>query len=150
MTSKQYVVGFLRGTDGTVLLVRKERPAWQHGRLNGIGGKIEPGETPLVAMLREWTEEVGGPEHRWRQFCRIRGGDYDVFFFAADYIAPLSAGPFPDYNDVGERHEIIDLASIGQRDDLIQNLKWLLPLAFYDKSMPRGDIWDMGVVDEAA
>jgi 8-oxo-dGTP diphosphatase len=42
-----YACGFLFSLDRTrVLLIRKRRPAWQAGRLNGVGGKIEPGETP--------------------------------------------------------------------------------------------------------
>jgi 8-oxo-dGTP pyrophosphatase MutT (NUDIX family) len=29
-----------------VLLIEKQKPAWQRGKLNGVGGKIEPGENP--------------------------------------------------------------------------------------------------------
>ena len=37
----EYVVGFMLSIDGEdVALIRKERPAWQKGRLNGIGGHI--------------------------------------------------------------------------------------------------------------
>ncbi|HSI37253.1 MAG TPA: NUDIX domain-containing protein, partial [Tepidisphaeraceae bacterium] len=42
-----------------VLLIRKNRPAWQAGKLNGVGGKIEPGETPRQAARREFEEETG-------------------------------------------------------------------------------------------
>jgi 8-oxo-dGTP pyrophosphatase MutT (NUDIX family) len=55
----RYVVGFLFSQDESkVLLVWKNRPAWQNGKLNGIGGKIEAGETPLQAMEREFKEET--------------------------------------------------------------------------------------------
>jgi 8-oxo-dGTP diphosphatase len=43
---------------GTVLL-RKTKPAWQAGRLNYPGGKIEEGESPLAAAAREFAEETG-------------------------------------------------------------------------------------------
>src|SRR5687767_2261708 len=53
-----------------VLLVRKARPEWQAGLLNGIGGKIQHlpirpqdtelrWESSLEAMRREFTEETG-------------------------------------------------------------------------------------------
>lgn len=29
-----------------VLLIHKDRPAWQAGRWNGIGDEVEPGEDP--------------------------------------------------------------------------------------------------------
>jgi len=53
----KYVVGF-RFCGEQVLLLRKQRPAWQNGKLNGVGGKIERGETPMLAMACEWIEEV--------------------------------------------------------------------------------------------
>lgn len=41
-----------------VALIRKRRPVNQAGLLNGIGGKVEPGETPEEAMVREFKEET--------------------------------------------------------------------------------------------
>lgn len=41
------------------LLVLKDRPAHLKGRLNLVGGKIEPGETPEQAAIRELKEEAG-------------------------------------------------------------------------------------------
>ena len=56
----QYVTGFrVDLTTGRVLLIEKKRPAWHAGQLNGIGGSIEPGETPLQAVVREFKEETG-------------------------------------------------------------------------------------------
>lgn len=57
---RRYVVGFLFNEDlSEVLLIRKNKPEWQAGRLNGIGGKVEPGETNHEAMQREANEEAG-------------------------------------------------------------------------------------------
>jgi 8-oxo-dGTP diphosphatase len=55
-----YVVGFMFSKDKQfVALIRKNRPAWQAGKLNGIGGKVEDGEMPREAMSREFEEETG-------------------------------------------------------------------------------------------
>ncbi len=44
--------------DGRVLLIRKKRGLGA-GKINGPGGKIDPGETPLESAIREVQEEVG-------------------------------------------------------------------------------------------
>lgn len=42
---------------GEILLIRKKRGLGA-GKINGPGGRIEPGETPLEAALRETREEL--------------------------------------------------------------------------------------------
>lgn len=44
--------------DGRVLLIRKKRGLGA-GKINGPGGKLEPGETALAAAIRETQEEIG-------------------------------------------------------------------------------------------
>ena len=44
--------------EGRVLLIRKKRGLGA-GKINGPGGKIEPGETPLDSAIRETQEEIG-------------------------------------------------------------------------------------------
>jgi len=44
--------------DGQVLLIHKKRGLGA-GKLNGPGGRLEPGETPLAAAIRETQEEIG-------------------------------------------------------------------------------------------
>jgi 8-oxo-dGTP diphosphatase len=41
-----------------VLLLNRERSSWM-GCWNGIGGKLEPGESPRDSMIREIAEETG-------------------------------------------------------------------------------------------
>ena len=57
----QYVIIFTRVVNysNKILLVKKDRPDWQKGRLNLVGGHIEEGETPEQAALRELQEESG-------------------------------------------------------------------------------------------
>lgn len=143
----RYVVGFLRDTSDRVLLVRKRRPMWQAGRLNGIGGKIEFAELPLAAMIREWIEEVGYALDDWRPFCVLTGGEYEVHFFCAFLPMRHEAALERHANDVGEAFEVVALDGIRQRGDMIPNLKWLLPLAFDDHpSLPFATVADCGIV----
>jgi 8-oxo-dGTP diphosphatase len=44
--------------DGEILLIRKRRGLGA-GKINGPGGRIEDGESPLEAALREVEEEIG-------------------------------------------------------------------------------------------
>lgn len=44
--------------DGQILLIRKKRGLGA-GKINGPGGRLEPGETPLQATIRETEEELG-------------------------------------------------------------------------------------------
>ena len=44
--------------DKKILLIRKKR-GFGAGKINGPGGKVDPGETPLESALRETYEELG-------------------------------------------------------------------------------------------
>jgi 8-oxo-dGTP diphosphatase len=57
------VVGAALLHDGRVLAARRTRPAAAAGRWELPGGKVEPGETPEQALVREVAEELG---------CRVR------------------------------------------------------------------------------
>ncbi len=56
MTVKAVLCFLLR--DGEVLLIRKKR-GFGAGKINGVGGRVEPGERPEEAAVREVFEEVG-------------------------------------------------------------------------------------------
>lgn len=86
---KPYVLGFMLddGT-GTVNLIRKNRPAWQLGKLNGIGGKVEDFDPSLEdAMVREFVEETGVATDvtDWRLYAVMRSEQesWIVYCFAA-------------------------------------------------------------------
>lgn len=74
-----YVLGFAFDQYGAVALIQKNRPDWQAGKWNGIGGHREPGETGHEAMSREFQEETSmiiGPT-RWRMAGQLKkAGDY--------------------------------------------------------------------------
>lgn len=56
----------MKRTETTLLLLKKEnklllamkKRGFGKGKYNGVGGKIEPGETPEMAMIRETQEEI--------------------------------------------------------------------------------------------
>ena len=53
----RYTLCFLTRDDQVLMLRRRRAP--NQGLWNGVGGKIEPGETPRAACLREVREETG-------------------------------------------------------------------------------------------
>ncbi len=57
---KEYVCIYVKPSQpGKCLLILKSKPEWQKGKLNLVGGKIEPGETVQQAAKRELFEESG-------------------------------------------------------------------------------------------
>lgn len=57
MVEKKYTLGFVR-LGNEILLLNKEK-GWWMGTWNGVGGKVEKGETPSQGMIREIFEETG-------------------------------------------------------------------------------------------
>lgn len=125
---KRYVCGFLFSPDrARVLLIRKNRPAWQAGRLNGIGGKIEPGEAPLDAMRREFREEASLDLRDWQQVLTLDGDDddrsgvgWEAHFFRG--FGDLDAA-------VARTDEPLEIHPVRPLPlDVIANLHWIVPL----------------------
>lgn len=131
---KRYVVGFMfDGRFEKVALIRKLKPAWQAGKLNGIGGKVEVSdEDELAAMVREFREETGSETMRqmWSHCLEMSGevnddgGGFRVDFFAS--IGDLSALRSME----AEQIELVSLADISLvRADMVENLPWLISFA---------------------
>lgn len=77
-----YVLGFMFDDEMKhVLLIKKNRPEFQKGKLNGVGGTIEEGETPLQAMEREFKEETGVEGLTWFPLNHFTEGDSIVYVF---------------------------------------------------------------------
>lgn len=98
---QEYVLGFaFDERNGRVLMVEKTRgPEVNHGKWNGIGGKIDGDEEPIAAMHREWAEETRLSPQEWEEFGEMRGKGYRVHLFSVEFEGdPRIAGK----NDVGE------------------------------------------------
>lgn len=120
-----YVCGFMfNHTLDRVVLIEKRNPAWQRGRFNGVGGKIEANESPLNAMRREFREEAGFDSKRWQEFCVLSGADWTVhfFYFVIDAIAIETLIE----SKTDERILVEDVPHNKQR---LPNLEWLIPMA---------------------
>ena len=102
MITRNYVCGFLVDEAwDQVVLVKKLRPTWQAGKLNGVGGKIETiigekVESPLDAMIREFKEETGNVVVNWTYYCQLAGGtspiqpEWKVDFFYSTELMRLN------------------------------------------------------------
>ena len=123
---KEWVAGFLFTENyRKVALIRKARPEWQAGKLNGVGGKVEAGEFPAAAMAREWYEEAGLPEHEWREFCQLEWAQGTVHFFAAYTVTETDTF----IKDTDEPVAWYYVADAIKYENTIPNLAWLLRLA---------------------
>jgi len=131
-----YVCGFAIYPPRWVLLVRKKfGPSAVVGRLNGVGGKVEEGESPLQAMRREFREETLGIdvlEDRWRSGVILEASHWEVHFFSTN--VEMDKGPPPE-NDVGEEMNRYPLKNLS-RLDVVPNLHWLLPLCIDRDVLP--------------
>ena len=84
---KRYVVGLMFNYDFTKLvMIKKIRPDWQWGHLNGPGGQIDKDETDMQAMLREFKEETGvkTKPQDWTRVCTLNFEHAEVVFFAGN------------------------------------------------------------------
>ena len=122
MKRHRWVAGLVFRRGGReIALIKKTHPRWQAGKLNGIGGKIDRGETPLEAMRRECKEEAGVDIKKWREFALLKVQDGDVWFFAA-------MGSYKLRSLTDERVAWYPVSRLAKLP-LIENLTWLIPLA---------------------
>jgi 8-oxo-dGTP diphosphatase len=95
--------------EGQILLIEKKRGLGA-GKVNGPGGRIEPGETPEQAAIRETQEEVGitpvginwaGELHfQFRDGYSLHCSVYRAGEFKGELIETAEAKPF--WHPVGE------------------------------------------------
>lgn len=117
-----YVAGFAFDQLQKVWLIRKLRPEWQAGKLNGIGGAVVRGERHAAAMSREFNEEAGLQisEDRWIRFHSERWGNGNSIDF---YVTRLEPGEVPT----------------SRQDEQVQSLSWIV-LTYSEWAEAVGDL----------
>jgi 8-oxo-dGTP diphosphatase len=140
---QDYVAGFLFSPyKNKVALILKNKPKWQAGKYNAIGGKIEKGETPLQAMQREFEEEAGTKIKDWAQYAVLQGEGFKVYFFwAADPKIKLVKSM------TDEVVEVFDTGEDKLPANLMTNVRWLIEMAL---SMPAERASSFVVTEVAA
>jgi 8-oxo-dGTP diphosphatase len=129
ITRIEYVAGFLFSPDyQQVVLIKKEKPAWQAGKLNAVGGKVELGETPVIAMSREFEEEAGLKIDDWKSFCTLSGEGYVVHFFYS-VSDDFKASKTCTHESVGT-YVTSDIIASSQPKvpEILHNISWLMTL----------------------
>lgn len=148
---QEYVCGFaIDRTASWVLLIKKNRPEFQKGKWNGIGGKIEPGETPIAAMVREFREECGvetTPE-QWTHTITMHGQGDEA---TPERAAGFRVHYFRMFTDLVKMRfesttdELVNVASYhaGLWDrPTLDNMKWIFPLQLNENIMfPVEVVW---------
>ena len=132
MNEIRYVLGFLFNRDMTeVALILKTKPKWQAGKLNGIGGKVEPGEASAEAMPREFAEEAGlGTRSCNWDHCLTMGrtGQWRVRVYRNRVLRPSLRGLLRESPDprTGEQVMIADVRNLSPH--VISNVPWLVAM----------------------
>ena len=126
---KRYVMGFCFSPDlKKVAMVKKNRPRWQAGLWNGIGGHVEEDECAEAAMVREFEEETSVHEDsqgKWHLVSTIGNDDYQIEVFASASECVWDVTTVTDENIVRW-----DVVSLLQSTELtVYNVPWLMLMA---------------------
>lgn len=128
---KQFALGFLFAPDQTgvrsVVLTMKQRPAWQAGFLNGIGGQVKEDESPEDAMKRTFSEATGAGTwwQKWERFAIIQNEGRVVSCFR------MNRDRLPTFHQRGD--ETVTAwkvrSVIEGKFPTLPDIAWLIPLA---------------------
>ena len=126
----RYVLGFAFTEEATsVLLVRKNRPDWQKGKLNGIGGKIKIRETPIAAINRE-AFEGAGIKVSWQHKGVIKGTNNAGSEFECHVFYAYEDFEWQQKKD--EELIMADALYYWQKGEILQSLNYLIPFGLYN------------------
>ncbi|MGE4322784.1 MAG: (deoxy)nucleoside triphosphate pyrophosphohydrolase [Sphingobium sp.] len=123
------VAAALVDADGRVLLQQRPPGKAMADLWEFPGGKVEPGETPEAALIRELEEELGIRTH-------------------ASCLAPATFASAP----VGDRHLLLLLYVCRKWEGMPEArhataLRWTRPAQMYALDMPPADLPLIGVLD---
>lgn len=131
----EMVEGFMFSPDGSqVVLIKKKRPAHLMNLWNGVGGKVEPKEEPVDAMVREFREETGVETviTDWRAYARITGNMISAHGGWAVTLYTTRSTKFSEVKTATDE-EVAIYGMTSLPPTLVSNLSWLIPMAMDSK-----------------
>ena len=140
MKTTEFVLGFaFSQTMRSVVLIEKNRPAWQAGKLNGVGGHKAHEETNFEAMVREFREETGAQTHifDWIHFHTMRFQNGNVVYCFATKL-PVGTPVNTMEDEFVDVYPVIEDGLISEFP-VIANLRWLIPMAYHELKLPIED-----------
>jgi 8-oxo-dGTP diphosphatase len=90
---------YVRNGEQTLMVHRVKKAQDMHlGKWNGLGGKLEPGETPEECARREIQEESGleVADLTWKGLLTFPGFSNDEDWYAFVFVATVVDGPLID------------------------------------------------------
>ncbi len=134
--AQKYTLGFIfNNTLDKVLLIHKLTPAWQNGKVNGPGGKVESDDNDdsikcIVREIKEETDLTTAPE-KWLFVGRHYSPTFDVDTFAYVYEGNIEDAKSMEAQQI-EWFEVAKLPP-----NVISNLNWLVPLTLDKIKEPK-------------
>lgn len=123
---QHYTLGFIFDSSlKNVLLVHKKKPAWQKGKINGIGGGLRKNESMKSGIRRETLEESGLaiPARNWIYVATmIDSPPATIYVLTAVYNGDASEAK----TVTDEKIQWFNITKLP--DTIISNLTWLIPL----------------------
>lgn len=120
----EYVLIYAYRPDGKITLVLKDRPASQKGKLNLVGGKIEPGEEPFFAAIREFKEETGLDIVSPQFSGMVSGVDFKIYCFSVKIEDKFEIKPMEGETELVDWYDL----SVISDSRLMKNLRVVIPL----------------------
>lgn len=136
---RKYALGFMFSPDKkSVVLIQKTKPAWQKGKWNGVGGKVEEGELYADTMAREFEEETGvvTVPSDWSRFATMNGIDWAVACFVCFDERYVNVQTKTEEKiKIADVYRTLYIEAGVSNGVLIPNLAWLIPMALSEEAV---------------
>lgn len=147
MSAQRTACGFAFTADKLqVLLILKKNPEWQRGKWNGVGGKLEPGESARSAMAREFKEETGleVPVDKWECIAtRYRADDSRVYFYYTILPEGVDSDSLPDMGKDAEQASFWPVDQVQRKLETVSRaVHWLIPFCLDETTVKPVDFYE--------